>query len=138
MAWNGGSVRLGDVNSIAGQVLGFDAVRWSRTQAAADVASTGPVPREFALLQNFPNPFNPATELSFQLSSASRITLSVFDVLGRQVATLANDVRTAGSYVARWDASNLPSGVYYCRLVANPVNTHAGGYVWTIKMVLMK
>ncbi len=76
------------------------------------------VPLTFALEQNHPNPFNPTTVIRYQLSVASRADLRVFDVLGREVAVLANGVQQPGRYSVMFDASRLPSGTYFCRLVA--------------------
>jgi leucyl aminopeptidase len=74
------------------------------------------LPRQFALEQNYPNPFNPATEIPYQLSAGSRVTVKVYDLLGREVATLAEGWREAGRYSVRWDARGAASGVYLCRL----------------------
>jgi Tol biopolymer transport system component len=129
---SGGSVRLGDQSSNSGQTLAFDAIRWSRAQnLATDVKRTADVPDGFVLHQNYPNPFNPGTNLEFRVSSLRFVTLRIFDVLGKEVATLVNEVRAAGAYTVRWDASSLPSGVYYYRL-------EAGGFVDSKKMLLMK
>ncbi len=82
------------------------------------------IPSEIRLLQNYPNPFNPSTHITFQLPEQSRIKLSVFDMLGRKVSTLADEVRSAGSHVINWNAGELSSGVYFYRLeVANQVLT---------------
>jgi hypothetical protein len=85
----------------------------------------------FALDQNFPNPFNPATEISYQLSAFSRVTLKVYDLLGREVASLVNDKKVPGKYSAIWNASGMPSGVYFYRL-------QTGTYTETKKMLLLK
>jgi hypothetical protein len=90
-----------------------------------------PPPLTFSLGQNYPNPFNPTTAISYQLSANSFVTLKVFDILGREVATLVNEVQRPGIYRVKWDASGLPSGVYFCRM-------HAGEFVATRKAVLMK
>jgi hypothetical protein len=96
-------------------------------------------PFEFKLGQNYPNPFNPTTAISYQLSANSFVTLKVFDILGREVATLVNEVRKPGVYRVNWNASGLPSGVYFCRMQARQISGgQAGGFVATIKAVLMK
>jgi bacillolysin len=74
------------------------------------------VPNSFSLMQNYPNPFNPSTSISYQLSAASDVNLTVFDVLGRKVATLVNGRQNAGVHTAVFEGGNLPSGVYFCRL----------------------
>ena len=90
-------------------------------------------PLEFRLEQNYPNPFNPVTTMSFVLSHSSFVTLKVYDVLGREAATLVSEVKQPGSYAVKWDASSagLPSGVYFYRLTA-------GSFVETKKLILMK
>ncbi len=86
---------------------------------------------EFGLGQNYPNPFNPRTVISSQLPVASHVQLVVYDVLGREVATLVNERRAAGRYRDTFDGAGFPSGVYYCRLTA-------GNFVETKKMLLIK
>jgi len=89
------------------------------------------IPNEFALHQNYPNPFNPATEIAFSLSAKVRATLRVYDMLGREIATLIDDERTPGKYTVKWDAGRCASGVYFYRLIA-------GDFVQTRKLVLLK
>jgi hypothetical protein len=99
------------------------------------------LPTTFRLLQNFPNPFNPSTEIRFQMpevgsqrSSAfggSRVTLKVLDVLGREIETLVNDVRRPGEHRVVWNASSAASGIYFARLSAGP-------FVEVMKMVLIR
>ncbi len=75
-------------------------------------------PVEFQLLQNYPNPFNPSTTLSYSLPEKSHVRLSAFDLLGREVAELVNEVQNAGTYRVAFDASRLPSGTYLYRITA--------------------
>jgi hypothetical protein len=89
------------------------------------------LPSRFALLGNYPNPFNPVTNISYQLSATSFVKLSIYDVAGRKVAELVNGWREAGVHEVTWDASDLASGIYVYRLEAGEFS--AGG-----KMVLMK
>ncbi|MFV1883418.1 MAG: T9SS type A sorting domain-containing protein [Balneola sp.] len=89
-------------------------------------------PFEYRLSQNYPNPFNPSTNIEFRLGNSSRVTLKVYDILGREVATLINgELYNKGSHQARFDASALASGIYLYRL-------EAGGFVQTRKMMLIK
>jgi hypothetical protein len=91
------------------------------------------LPTEFALSQNYPNPFNPSTTISYEVPVGTRyaVSLHVFDVLGRLVATLVNEAKEPGRYSARWEAGNVASGMYYYRL-------EAGEYKATRKMLLLK
>lgn len=86
---------------------------------------------QFYLYQNYPNPFNPSTSISFSLPTRSFVSLKVFDLIGREVATLVNDEKSAGTYNVKLDASKLPSGVYFYRL-------QAGKYSETKKLVLLR
>ncbi|MBI5020536.1 MAG: T9SS type A sorting domain-containing protein, partial [Ignavibacteriales bacterium] len=89
------------------------------------------IPKAVALEQNYPNPFNPVTTIRYQLPVNSRVTLKVFDVLGREVATLADEVEEAGYKSVTFNASILSSGVYYYRL-------SAGSYIETKKLLLLR
>ncbi|MBU1919251.1 T9SS type A sorting domain-containing protein [bacterium] len=90
------------------------------------------IPKSFELYQNYPNPFNPSTSLQFDLAKNMNVTLSVFNVLGQEVATLLNNkALTAGVHVTDFDASNLPSGVYIYQLKAE-------GLSQSRKMILLK
>ncbi len=91
------------------------------------------IPSTTGLEQNYPNPFNPTTKMSFVISHSSLVSLKVFDVLGREVATLVNKELKPGSYEATFDAAGLASGVYYCRLTASRLTT-----THTIKLLLTK
>jgi VWFA-related protein len=94
------------------------------------------VPIEYGLSQNYPNPFNPSTNIELRIVNAGFVSLKVFDVLGRVVATLVNEERGAGIYNERWDASAMTSGVYYYRMMA----TDKSGTVFTQtrRMTLVK
>lgn len=86
--------------------------------ASEDRTFQSTLPTDYALYQNFPNPFNPTTEISYQLPSDGQVVLKVFDTLGREVATLVDGYRTAGRYTVTFDAAGLASGVYLYRLTA--------------------
>lgn len=76
------------------------------------------IPTGTGLHQNFPNPFNPTTQIQFTIADRARTVLKVFDQLGGEVATLVNEIRSPGTYAVTWDATGLASGVYFCRLIA--------------------
>ncbi len=89
------------------------------------------LPQVYTLEQNFPNPFNPTTVIRYQLPIINFITLKVYDVLGKELKTLVNERQQAGTCSIRFNAANLPSGVYFYRL-------QAGSFTQTKKLVLLK
>jgi hypothetical protein len=93
--------------------------------------STSTILRAFSLLQNYPNPFNPSTTIGFSIPVSSHVTLTIVDLLGRQVETPIDENREAGEYKVQWNAANLSSGLYFYRL-------KAGGYTDTKKLILLR
>lgn len=91
----------------------------------------GEIPKEFKLYDNYPNPFNPVTKIKFDIASNSEVSLVVYDILGKVVATLVNDKLSAGVYETSFEGNNMASGVYFFRL-------NAGSYTSIKKMVLTK
>ncbi|GBD88474.1 hypothetical protein BMS3Abin03_02410 [bacterium BMS3Abin03] len=98
------------------------------------------VPTKFSLEQNYPNPFNPTTKIKFSIAKSpllggdgrgGLVTLKVYDILGSEVATLVNEEKSAGTYEVEFDASNLPSGIYFYRL-------ESGSFSSTKKLILLK
>jgi len=98
---------------------------------AADLQAGHAIAQKFVLHQNFPNPFNPLTFISFTLPSEMYVSLRVYDILGREVKVLAETDFSEGTHQLQFDGSRMPSGIYFYRLVA-------GGYVETRKMQLIK
>jgi len=96
----------------------YAAVQMFRRTAVGVQPDNGIIPTAFTLSQNYPNPFNPSTEIRFTLERSGMTTLKVYDVLGREVATLVNETLTAGAYRTTFNASNLPSGTYFYVLTA--------------------
>jgi photosystem II stability/assembly factor-like uncharacterized protein len=86
---------------------------------------------DFALYQNYPNPFNPSTRIKYQVSSISQVSLKIFDLLGREAATLVDEEKPAGTYEVTFDASGLASGIYFYSIKAR-------GFVETKKMILLR
>jgi hypothetical protein len=77
------------------------------------------LPKEFALYQNYPNPFNPTTKIKYDLPNDSRVTISIYNLIGQEVATLVDENQEAGFKSVEWNAGSLPSGMYVYRLTAN-------------------
>ncbi|MEQ8525163.1 lamin tail domain-containing protein [Gracilimonas sp.] len=101
-----------------------------RAMETSGEVETG-LPKSFDLKQNYPNPFNPTTNIAFDLPQAANVQLTVYDMLGRKVATLVNERMTAGSHTAAFDASRLASGMYIYRI-------EAGSFESIKKMMLIK
>jgi hypothetical protein len=80
------------------------------------------VPAKYSLYQNYPNPFNPVTNISFSLPKNGFINLIIYDALGREVETLVNEFKQAGSYIVDFNASNLSSGIYFYKIQAGDFN----------------
>ena len=98
---------------------------------AKDDNSTAQIPAEYNLSQNYPNPFNPETIINYQLTMNNYVTIKVYDILGREVATLVNEEKPAGKYSLNFDASKLSSGIYFYRI-------KAGSFTQTRKMILLR
>jgi Secretion system C-terminal sorting domain len=109
------------------------------------------MPGEFALHQNYPNPFNPVTTIQFSIvnprlpygsqqgGQAQFTILRVYDILGREVANLVNEVKQPGVHTVRWEARGVASGVYFCRLEARPLSGGQAGYrVASNKILLLR
>lgn len=101
------------------------------TLLTTSIDNDGEIPTEFSLAQNFPNPFNPNTKISWQSPIAGHQTLKVYNLLGKEVATLVNEFREAGKFEITFDSGNLASGVYFYKL-------QSGSFVETKKMILLK
>ena len=89
------------------------------------------IPKDFSLSQNYPNPFNPSTKIQFDIPKSSFVKLVIYDIIGREVATLVNEELKAGIYETGWNAVNYSSGVYFYKLVTD-------GFTETKKMILTK
>jgi hypothetical protein len=101
------------------------------TQSTTSIREERRLPETFALHQNFPNPFNPTTTIQYALPTGSLVSLQVFDILGREVATLVNEFKNAGEHQVQFNASGLGSGVFFYRL-------QAGRFIETKRMMLVK
>jgi photosystem II stability/assembly factor-like uncharacterized protein len=118
-----------------------DGFLYAATEGGGVYRSTGPVTtvqnnynniiKTFVVEQNYPNPFNPMTNFQFAIGSLRFVSLKIYDLLGREVATLVNEEKPAGSYSVRWNATNIPSGVYFYRLTAE-------GFSVTKSLLLIK
>jgi hypothetical protein len=104
---------------------------WSFATGSSAVDETGSTPSEVSLDQNYPNPFSDATTFSFLTTNEGNVSLKVYDVLGKELATVIAGSLPAGNHTAQWDAGNLPHGVYFYRLTS-------GKYTITKQMMVLK
>ncbi|MBK8552916.1 MAG: T9SS type A sorting domain-containing protein [Ignavibacteria bacterium] len=107
----------------------YATVKYSESVGITQTSSD--IPEKFALSQNYPNPFNHATKISYKLQNTNYVLLKVYDVRGIEVAELVNEKQTAGSYTVDFEASNLPSGIYFYKI-------HAGEFSDVRRMSLVK
>jgi len=124
------------LNLIVGGFSNAAHIQWFKRDSVLEIETSAgerlaELPEGYNLGQNYPNPFNPTTQISFEIGQAGLTSLKVYDLLGREVATLVNSDLPAGSHTIDFDAANLASGTYMYRLEAN-------GYVLTRKMMLVK
>ncbi len=87
--------------------------------------------KDFNLSQNYPNPFNPTTNISYSIAHSAFVMLKIYDVLGKEVASLVNEEKSPGTHTINFNAQNLSSGVYYYRI-------KAGSFSETRKMILLR
>jgi hypothetical protein len=127
-------------NVTLNQVQNYTATKLAKIAADPDeLSQVVEIPRELALRQNFPNPFNPTTVISYQLPDAGApfiVSLKIYDMLGREVVTLVDDTKEAGYYNVAFNASHLSSGMFFARLVAQSDDSKP--FVQTIKLLLTK
>ncbi len=116
-------------------LYGWTVDKWRYTGTLPTISGVeevgGVVPESFILKQNYPNPFNPATNIEFSLSHSGFVSLKVYDILGKEVATLVNERKDAGNYKATFDARELPSGTYFYSM-------KAGDFSHTKKLLLVR
>jgi hypothetical protein len=116
---------------VSGTLTGPYTASYIISGSTAVERSSNEIPTEYALSQNYPNPFNPSTRISFALARKGNVGLKIYNLLGKEVAVLANGEYEAGTYDVTWNAEGFTSGTYFLIL-------RSGDYVQTNKMVLMK
>jgi len=126
---NAGSYNLGAISEIASfnpGAVGKEIIE----RPGSSIETTG-APKSFSLSQNYPNPFNPVTKIAFSIPRAGNVTLKVFNIAGKEVASLINEYKSEGNYEAVFNGSELSSGIYFYSLTAN-------GVTITKRLMLMK
>jgi photosystem II stability/assembly factor-like uncharacterized protein len=123
------------LNRKIGYLIGYhgEIYRTGNGGGTVDIKTTSTIPNKYSLFQNYPNPFNPSTKINYELKSSGFVSLKVFDLLGKEVASLVNEKQSAGSYAVDFNLAeyNLPSGIYFYTL-------NTGEFKETRKMVLLK
>ena len=122
---------LWGLGTAASDVGAFGGGNSSQPDAVGVYPDEAPAPRKLAVSQNYPNPFNSQTEISYVVSRPGRVTLEIFDILGRRIEAITNENQQAGYHKIAWDATGLPSGVYFYRI-------SDGEFSATRRMLLVK
>jgi hypothetical protein len=105
---------------------------WSFNSSITGISNIkSDLPVVYELYQNYPNPFNPSTVINYSIPKTSLVTIKVYDILGKEVATLVNEEKSAGNYSVQFNGGNLSSGIYFYRM-------HAGSFTETKKLILLK
>ncbi|MCE1163992.1 MAG: YCF48-related protein [Bacteroidetes bacterium] len=127
-------------DSMHGYAFGKKGKMYKYNTALIGVSNPGSqVPDKFSLEQNFPNPFNPSTNISYELKSPSYVTLRVFDITGKEIRTLVNGFQNRGVYKLRFHGDGLPSGIYFYEIAVKDISGNTGGFIKeTKKMALIK
>ncbi len=110
---------------------GFNVLGRQSTPTGISVDYSNVVPADYKLYESFPNPFNPVTNIRYAIPQRGNVTLKVYDILGREISVLVNEIKEAGIYTVSFDGNKFASGVYFYRL-------QAGSFIETKKFVLMK
>ncbi len=116
-----------------GQILSY-----IPTVTGVPIGPGSAVPAGYALLPNYPNPFNPATVFTYRVGESGRVRLGIYDLLGREVAVLFDGTREAGTFTVRWDAKEFASGVYFARLTAWGSNPANQAFTQVQKLILLR
>jgi hypothetical protein len=124
------SVVNGGMNGTNSDYIGIDALSITRSSAVS-ISNLSQASGLYSLEENYPNPFNPSTTFTFSIPEASFVKLAVYDVQGREMEVLVNGYTKSGSYKVNFNASGLPSGVYFYRI-------ESGKYSASKKMLLVK
>ncbi|MDP2886309.1 MAG: YCF48-related protein [Ignavibacteria bacterium] len=124
---------------IDGSVLTTPVWSFRTGSSSTSVEDIAGLPGTYFLYQNYPNPFNPSTAIEFDVPRASYVTLKIYNTLGNEAATLVASTLSPGRYKSTWNAANVSTGVYFCRMHARQLSgEHAGDFTMTKKVLLLK
>ena len=125
-----------EVNKITGTIAHFSDIALSQSTDIPTAIEENPRPSGFTLSQNFPNPFNPETTISFEMPVQSHVKITIYNLIGQYVKTLVNEIKPIGTYSVVWDGTDasgtrVTSGLYFYRI-------DAGNFSQTKKLIMMK
>lgn len=132
LARNGASVTVVAADTLQPNIgtINVGSISWSGP-GSSDVRLSEAVPSDFSLMQNYPNPFNPSTRIAFSVQVSRFTSLKVYDILGKEIATLISEEKSPGTYAVDWSADGIPSGVYFYVM-------RAGSFSATKQMLVLK
>jgi len=113
-------------------------IKFSALSKSAASTDTDEVPKEFLLFSAYPNPFNPTTQISYQIPNDGFVNLTIYNSLGQEVAVLVDQQQSIGRYSVQFNATNQPSGVYFYRIQVSPAEGGGGEFISVKKMLLVK
>ncbi|MDA0986147.1 MAG: T9SS type A sorting domain-containing protein [Bacteroidetes bacterium] len=126
------------INDTLGYASGRTIYKLSPTQSVGILPSVTDVPQYFDIEQNYPNPFNPSTIIEYNLLTRSKVEIDVYDLLGRHIKNLNNQIETSGKHSISFLAQGVPSGIYFYKLHARPLENAGNDFIEIKKMVLLK
>ena len=119
------------------EVYQSETIKYSDLSTMTNVENNTGIPSNFYLAQNYPNPFNPSTKISYYIPEQSRVKINIYNILGKHITELTNNIKSAGNYSLNWNADNLPSGFYFLTIEAVSLQSKKT-FNKTIKMILLK
>lgn len=119
------------------EVYQSETIKYSDLSIMTGIQNNKGIPSQFYLAQNYPNPFNPSTKISYYLPEQSQVRINIYNILGKHIIELTNDIESAGNYNLKWNADKLPSGFYFLTIEAVSLRSNKI-FNKTIKMILLK
>ncbi len=138
-SWNPDSLKVVVFVQSTGtkEVYQSETINYPDLNIMTDVENSKEIPEKFYLAQNYPNPFNPSTRISYYIPEHSRVRINIYNILGKHIAELTNNIKPAGDYNLKWNAGNLSSGFYFLNIEAVSLQSQ-NRFNKTIKMILLK
>ena len=119
------------------EVYQSETIKYSEMNVMTDIVNNKKIPTKFYLAQNFPKPFNPSTNISYYIPEQSQVSINIYNILGKHITELTNNIKSAGNYSLNWNAGSLPSGFYFLNIEAVSIKSN-NRFNKTIKMILLK